>query len=333
MRVNRLLGILIFVASILLAWGWMEYDGFVNKSLNLPEEGVNYILHPGMTVRSLAEDLQQRGMLEKPMLLRFIARWQGQASKLKAGEYYLPTGTTPPKLLEILSSSQVVQYALTIIEGWTFDQLMAAIRRDPVLAHSLKEVTNDQVMQHLGLDDLHPEGRFYPDTYHFPRGTTDAAFLKRAYKRMESVLEQAWQQRKKQLPLKSPYEALILASIIERETGIPEERGKIAGVFIRRLKRGMLLQTDPTVIYGMGESYNGNIRKRDLTRDTPYNTYLHKGLTPTPIAMPSGAAIRAALNPEEGNSLYFVATGDGGHYFSSTLEEHNKAVRKYQLKR
>ncbi|MEW7999338.1 MAG: endolytic transglycosylase MltG [Candidatus Thiodiazotropha endolucinida] len=333
MRVNRLLGILIFVASILLAWGWMEYDGFVNKSLNLPEEGVNYILHPGMTVRSLAEDLQQRGMLEKPMLLRFIARWQGQASKLKAGEYYLPTGTTPPKLLEILSSSQVVQYALTIIEGWTFDQLMAAIRRDPVLEHSLKEVTNDQVMQHLGLDDLHPEGRFYPDTYHFPRGTTDAAFLKRAYKRMESVLEQAWQQRKKQLPLNSPYEALILASIIERETGIPEERGKIAGVFTRRLKRGMLLQTDPTVIYGMGESYNGNIRKRDLTRDTPYNTYLHKGLTPTPIAMPSGAAIRAALNPEEGNSLYFVATGDGGHYFSSTLEEHNKAVRKYQLKR
>ncbi|MEW8313450.1 MAG: endolytic transglycosylase MltG [Candidatus Thiodiazotropha endolucinida] len=333
MRVNRLLGILIFVASILLAWGWMEHDGFVNKSLNLPEEGVNYILHPGMTVRSLAEDLQQRGMLEKPILLRFIARWQGQASKLKAGEYYLPAGTTPPKLLEILSSSQVVQYALTIIEGWTFDQLMAAIRRDPVLEHSLKEVTNDQVMQHLGLDDLHPEGRFYPDTYHFPRGTTDAAFLKRAYKRMESVLEQAWQQRKKQLPLKSPYEALILASIIERETGIPEERGKIAGVFIRRLKRGMLLQTDPTVIYGMGESYNGNIRKRDLTRDTPYNTYLHKGLTPTPIAMPSGAAIRAALNPEEGNSLYFVATGDGGHYFSSTLEEHNKAVRKYQLKR
>ncbi|MCG7877566.1 MAG: endolytic transglycosylase MltG [Candidatus Thiodiazotropha taylori] len=333
MRVNRLLGILIFVASILLAWGWMEYDGFVNKSLNLPEEGVNYILHPGMTVRSLAEDLQQRGMLEKPILLRFIARWQGQASKLKAGEYYLPAGTTPPKLLEILSSSQVVQYALTIIEGWTFDQLMAAIRRDPVLEHSLKEVTNDQVMQHLGLDDLHPEGRFYPNTYHFPRGTTDAAFLKRAYKRMESVMEQAWQQRKKQLPLKSPYEALILASIIERETGIPEERGKIAGVFIRRLKRGMLLQTDPTVIYGMGESYNGNIRKRDLTRDTPYNTYLHKGLTPTPIAMPSGAAIRAALNPEEGNSLYFVATGDGGHYFSSTLEEHNKAVRKYQLKR
>jgi UPF0755 protein len=330
---NRLLGILIFVVSILLAWGWMEYEGFINRSLNIPEEGVNYILHPGMTVRSLAQDLKQRGILDKPVLLRFVARWQGQASKLKAGEYYLPTGTTPPQLLEILSSSQVVQYPLTIVEGWTFDQMMAAVRRDPVLEHSLMGVANDQVMRHLGLGDLHPEGRFYPDTYHFPRGTTDAAFLKRAYKRMESVLEEAWQQRQKELPLKNPYEVLILASIIERETGIPEERGKIAGVFTRRLKRGMLLQTDPTVIYGMGERYDGNIRKRDLTRDTPYNTYLHKGLTPTPIAMPSGAAIQAALNPQEGNSLYFVATGDGGHYFSSTLEEHNKAVRKYQLKR
>jgi UPF0755 protein len=330
---NRLLGILIFVVSILFAWGWMEYEGFINKSLNIPEEGVNYILHPGMTVRSLAQDLKQRGMLDKPLLLRLVARWQGQANKLKAGEYYLPAGTTPPKLLEILSSSEVVQYALTIIEGWTFEQMMAAIRRHPVLEHSLKDVANDQVMQHLDMSDMHPEGRFYPDTYHFPRGTTDVAFLKRAYKRMETVLEKAWQQRKEKLPLKSPYEALILASIIERETGIPQERGKIAGVFIRRLERGMLLQTDPTVIYGMGERYDGNIRKRDLVHDTPYNTYLHKGLTPTPIAMPSGAAIHAALNPEEGDSLYFVATGDGGHYFSSTLEEHNKAVRKYQLKR
>jgi UPF0755 protein len=330
---NRLLGILIFVISILLAWGWMEYEGFINKSLNIPEEGVNYILRPGMTVRSLAQDLKQRDILDKPVLLRFVARWQGQASKLKAGEYHLPAGTTPAKLLEILSSSQVIQYALTIVEGWTFDQMMAAVRGDPVLEHSLKGVANDQVMQHLGLGERHPEGRFYPDTYHFPRGTTDVAFLKRAHKRMESVLQEAWQQRKKELPLKSPYEALILASIIERETGIPEERGKIAGVFTRRLERGMLLQTDPTVIYGMGERYDGNIRKRDLTRDTPYNTYLHKGLTPTPIAMPSGAAIQAALNPQEGSSLYFVATGDGGHYFSSTLEEHNKAVRKYQLKR
>ncbi|MEW8328690.1 MAG: endolytic transglycosylase MltG [gamma proteobacterium symbiont of Ctena orbiculata] len=333
MRINRLLGTLIFVVSILLAWGWMEYEGFIDKRLVIPEEGVNYVLQPGMTVRSLAADLQQRGMLEKPLLLRFLARWQGQASKLKAGEYFLPADTTPPKLLEILSSSQVVQYALTVIEGWTFEQMMAAVRSDPILEQTMEGIANDQVMQHLGFGDQHPEGLFYPDTYHFPRGTTDAAFLKRAYKRMESVLEQAWRQRQKELPLKSPYEALILASIIERETGLPEERGKIAGVFTRRLERGMLLQTDPTVIYGMGERFDGNIRKRDLTRDTPYNTYLRKGLTPTPIAMPSGAAIQAALHPEDGKTLYFVATGDGGHHFSSTLEEHNKAVRKYQLKR
>jgi UPF0755 protein len=272
-------------------------------------------------------------MLEKPFMLRFLARLRGLASKLKAGEYFLPAGTTPPKLLEILSSSHVVQYALTIIEGWTFEQLMAAVRSNPVLEPSLKEITNDQVMKQLGFGDMHPEGWFFPDTYHFPRGTTDLAFLKRAYMRMESFLDQAWQQRDKDLPLNTPYEALILASIIERETGMPEERGKIAGVFIRRLKRGMLLQTDPTVIYGMGERFDGNIRKRDLSRDTPYNTYLHKGLPPTPIAMPSGAAIHAALNPQQGKSLYFVATGDGGHHFSSTLEEHNRAVRKYQLKR
>jgi UPF0755 protein len=330
---NRLLGILIFVISILLAWGWMEYEGFINRSLTLPEEGINYTLHPGMTVRSLAADLQHRGMLDKPLLLRAVARLQGSASKLKAGEYFLPAGTTPPKLLEILSSSQVVQYSLTIIEGWTFKQMMAAVRDNPVLGQTLREVPNDQVMHHLGLADLHPEGRFYPDTYHFPRGTTDSAFLKRAYKRMEGVLQQAWQQRKEGLPLNSPYEALILASIIERETGLAEERGRIAGVFTRRLQRGMLLQTDPTVIYGMGERYDGNIRKRDLIRDTPYNTYRRKGLTPTPIAMPSAASIHAALNPEAGKFLYFVATGDGGHYFSSSLEEHNKAVRKYQLKK
>ncbi len=330
---NRLLGILIFVVSILLAWGWMEYDKFIESPLHLPETGVNYTLQQGMTVRSLAQDLQQRGMLEKPFMLRFLARLRGLASKLKAGEYFLPAGTTPPKLLEILSSSHVVQYALTIIEGWTFEQLMAAVRSNPVLEPSLKEITNDQVMKQLGFGDMHPEGWFFPDTYHFPRGTTDLAFLKRAYMRMESFLDQAWQQRDKDLPLNTPYEALILASIIERETGMPEERGKIAGVFIRRLKRGMLLQTDPTVIYGMGERFDGNIRKRDLSRDTPYNTYLHKGLPPTPIAMPSGAAIHAALNPQQGKSLYFVATGDGGHHFSSTLEEHNRAVRKYQLKR
>jgi UPF0755 protein len=207
------------------------------------------------------------------------------------------------------------------------------VRRHKALKQTLEGLEDGQIMARIGLTGIHPEGRFYPDTYHFPRGATDAEFLLRAYRRMQAVLQAAWEKRDEQLPLKSPDEALILASIIERETGVSEERGKIAGVFIRRLRKGMRLQTDPTVIYGLGAAYDGNIKRRDLLRDTPYNTYLHSGLTPTPIAMPGRAAIEAALHPAAGNALYFVATGDGGHIFSATLEEHNRAVRKYQIKR
>jgi UPF0755 protein len=330
---NRLLGILVFVASILLAWGWMQYDDFVNTPLNLPQEGIDYDLKPGTTIRGVAGELQASGVINKPLLLRIVARLSGQASRLKAGEYHLPQAITPPQLLEILTSARVVQHALTIIEGWTFKQLLDAVRRDETLTQPLQGVDDDGVMAALGLEGVDPEGRFYPDTYLFPKGTTDKEFLLRAYRRMDEVLQAAWEKRDQNLPLSSPYEALILASIIEKETGIPSERGKIAGVFVRRLHKGMRLQTDPTVIYGMGETYDGNIRRRDLAADTPYNTYIHKGLTPTPIAMPSGAAIEAALHPEPGKALYFVATGDGGHHFSDTLEAHNKAVRKYQLKR
>ena len=330
---NRLLGILIFVSSLLLAWGWMEYDDFVKTPLILPETGLTYDLKPGTTIRRVASDLVAQGVLNKPTLLRLVARWNGQASRLKAGEYHLPPRITPPQLLEILTSARVVQHTMTIIEGWTFNQLIAAVRRQDALKQTLEGVENDQIMARLGLDGVHPEGRFYPDTYHFPKGTTDKEFLLRAYHRMETFLQVAWEKRDKDLPLHSPDEALILASIIEKETAIPSERGKIAGVFVRRLKKGMRLQTDPTVIYGMGEAFDGNIRRRDLMTDTPYNTYMHKGLVPTPIALPSGAAIEAALHPEDGDALYFVATGDGGHHFSATLEAHNQAVRKYQLKR
>ncbi|MGD8909650.1 MAG: endolytic transglycosylase MltG [Chromatiales bacterium] len=330
---NRLLGIAIFTASILFAWGWMEYDEFVNTPLALPETGKIYDLKPGTNIREVARELSAQGLLNKPVLLYLWARWSGQASQLKAGEYHLPPGITPPQLLDILTSSRVVQHALTIIEGWTFKQLMAAVRRHQALTQTLAGVEEQEVMSRLGLEAMHPEGWFYPDTYHFPKGTTDAEFLRRAHQRMTTFLQTAWEKRDKDLPLDSPYQALILASIIEKETGVPSERSKIAGVFIRRLRKGMRLQTDPTVIYGMGERYDGNIRRRDLVTDTPYNTYVHKGLTPTPIAMPSGMAIEAALHPEDGTALYFVATGDGGHHFSNTLEAHNEAVRKYQLKR
>ena len=330
---NRIIGTLLFAASLLLAWGWMAYDDFIKTPLNLPEQGLVYELKSGATIRSVAADLKTRGVLNKPLLLRLLARWTGQASRLKAGEYRLAAGSTPPQLLELLTSNRVIQHGMTIIEGWSFKQMMAAVRREPSLIQTLEGLDDEALMARLGLEGVHPEGRFFPDTYHYPKGTSDAEFLLRAYQRMHAFLQTAWEKRQEGLPLKTPYEALILASIIEKETGIPSERARIAGVFIRRLNKGMRLQTDPTVIYGMGDAYDGNIRRRDLTTDTPYNTYVRKGLTPTPIAMPSGEAIEAALHPEPGEALYFVATGDGGHHFSATLEEHNQAVRKYQLKR
>jgi UPF0755 protein len=330
---SRFIGILIFALSIILTWGWMQYDHFINNPLNLPDEGITYHLKQGSSLRQLASSLAQQKIIEHEFMLKLLARQTRQDNRLKAGEYHIPAGTTPTQLLHILTSGKVVQHPITLVEGWTFNQMLAAIKRHPFLKQSLEVDNQKEVMQLIGYPEQHPEGRFYPDTYHFPRGSTDLDFLKRAFHKMEKFIASEWEKRAEDLPLKTPYEALILASIVEKETGLAAERAKISGVFIRRLKRGMKLQTDPTVIYGMGDSYQGNIRRKDLTTDTPYNTYVHRGLPPTPIAMPSGAAIRAALHPEDGDELYFVATGDGGHYFSATLEEHNRAVRKYQLKK
>jgi UPF0755 protein len=230
-----------------------------------------------------------------------------------------------------LVNGEVVQHSLTIIEGWTFQQLLQAVRSHPMLTQTLADADPQAVMEALAEPGTHPEGWFYPDTYRFPRGTSDVEFLRRAYRVMQQRLAAEWEKRAEGLPLKSPYEALVLASLIERETAVAAERTRIAGVFVRRLRKGMRLQTDPTVIYGMGDAYEGRIRWRDLRTDTPYNTYTRHGLPPTPIAMPSGAAINAALNPADGKELYFVSRGDGSHHFSATLEEHNAAVRCYQL--
>jgi UPF0755 protein len=227
----------------------------------------------------------------------------------------------------------VISYSFTLVEGWTFQQVLEAVREQEALQGTFENLTAEAIMERLGHPGEHPEGRFLADTYHFPRGTTDLALLQRAYGAMQEFLQQEWDRRAADLPFKTPYEALILASIVEKETAVAEERPQIAGVFIRRLRKGMKLQTDPTVIYGMGERFDGNIRRRDLSENTPYNTYVHRGLTPTPISMPGRDAIRAVLHPADGKSLYFVAKGDGSHYFSATLQEHNKAVRKYQLKR
>jgi UPF0755 protein len=327
------LGILILGASLAVGWVWIDYREFKQKPLTIPDGGLVYELPSGGSAASLARDLHARGVLDNVVYLRLLARLDEKARSLQAGEYRIEPGTTPAQLLELLSRGQVIQYPLTLVEGWTFPQILYALHGSDKLEHLLTDLPSDRIMARLGRPGLHPEGRFLPDTYHFPRGASDLQVLQRALEAMDRLLEAEWAARDTGLPLESAEDALILASIVEKETGLASERPLIAGVFVRRLRKGMLLQSDPTVIYGLGESFDGDLRRADLQRDTPYNTYVHQGLPPTPIAMPGPDAIHAVLHPQAGNSLYFVATGDGGHHFSASLAEHNRAVRKYQLKR
>lgn len=330
---NRLLGILVLSVALGAGWFWLAYQQFLEQPLSLSPEGMVYQVKPGTSLKQLAHDLSAQGLIEQPDFLSWYARYTGQANKIKAGEYRLAPGLTPPALLDLLVSGKTTRYQLTLVEGWNFQQVRTAVAGDPVLIKTLEGLADGEVMARLGHAGEHPEGRFFPDTYQFPRGTTDLSLLRRAYQRMEKVLAEEWQQREKGLPLENAYQALILASVIEKETGAPEERAQIAGVFMRRLRKGMRLQTDPTVIYGLGDGFDGNLRRRDLKQDTPYNSYTRKGLPPTPICMPGREAIHAALHPAPGDALYFVAKGDGTHQFSATLQQHNAAVRKHQLKR
>lgn len=309
----------------------LDFSRFVNAPLILDEEGMRYEVPAGTSLRAVAADLYSKGVLSKPLYWRLLARVQDRAHRIKSGEYLLEPGLTPVGLLDLLVSGRTIQYSLTLVEGWSFEQVMAAVAEHPQLVQTLDSNEGEAVMAALGAPEAHPEGWFYPDTYLFPRGTTDLEFLRRAYGLMQQRLIQEWDARSQGLPFENPYEALIMASIVEKETAVPDERSLIAAVFIGRLKRGMRLQTDPTVIYGMGDRYKGNIRKSDLLRDTPYNTYTREGLPPTPIAMPGGDSIHAVMHPAETNALYFVAMGDGRHYFSETYEEHKQAVIDYQL--
>ena len=315
------------------AW-WFWHD--MQAQLDLPirinaTTSTTYTIKPGMNLRNIGEDLTQRGILRHPYYFMLEGRLQGSDSRIKAGEYLLSPETTQRQLLAQFVAGKVAQYSLSLIEGWTYKKIMNAISGNEKLVQTLPNVDGKNVMAALGYPEVHPEGRFFPDTYHFPSGMTDIEFLHRAYKEMEHILLEEWQRRDDGLPYKTPDEALIMASIIEKETAVAEERKAIAGVFVRRLQKGMKLQTDPTVVYAMGDDYQGNIRRKDLKIDSPYNTYFYAGLPPTPIALPGLEAIRAALHPEAGDSLYFVAKGDGSHYFSKTLKEHNRAVAKYQL--
>ncbi|AHL74848.1 aminodeoxychorismate lyase [Stutzerimonas stutzeri] len=287
----------------------------------------------GDTPSGLFQRLERDGTLNGSFWLRLYWRLNLSGQTLHSGEYQLRPEMTARDMIGLWQRGEVVQHSLTIVEGWNFRQVRAALEMLPTIQQTLRGLSDAEIMVRLGQAGLHPEGRFFPDTYRFTRGVTDVELLQRAFSHLETVLAEEWAQRGEGLPYQDAYQALIMASIIEKETGVPSERGEIAGVFVRRLERGMLLQTDPTVIYGMGERYRGRITRNDLRRPTPYNTYTNSGLPPTPIAMVGREAIHAALHPAEGKSLYFVARGDGSHVFSDSLDEHNRAVREYQLKR
>lgn len=321
----------VIIAASVAAWGYYTLRSALDQPLQV-ELVQNLDVPSGSSPARILAQLEQQGVLHSSAWLRRYWQWQKPDAVLQVGEYVMEPGMTANDLLHRLASGSVLQRSVTLVEGWTFKQVREQLSRAERLQQTLEpDWSMEQVMEALGLEGIHAEGQFFPDTYQYTFGMSDRDILLRAYQRMQRVLEEAWESRADDLPISSAYEALILASIIERETGVPHERGEIAGVFTRRLQIGMRLQTDPTVIYGMGDEYEGRIRLRHLRQPTPYNTYTIDGLPPTPIAMPGREAIMAAVNPEDGSSLYFVARGDGSHLFSNNLQEHNRAVRRFQI--
>jgi len=328
--------LLLALAAGAAFWLWQGHRGFADMPIGGVAADATVEVVSGDAFPTVLRKLRETGVSHGTDLQwRLLARQTGTASQLKVGEYALDPALTPRELLQRMREGRTLQYRFTIIEGWNIRQLRAALRNATPLQQKTTDLSDAELMAALGHAGQHPEGRFLPETYVYTRSDTDLDVLKRAHAAMEKAVDAAWQARAQDIPLQSAEEALILASIIEKETGIAEERPAIAGVFARRLKIGMPLQTDPTVIYGIGSSYDGNIRRRDLTTDTPYNTYTRRGLTPTPIAMPGVDALKAAVNPADGSALYFVAVGDGSgrHIFSTTLAEHNAAVARYLVTR
>lgn len=322
--------LLALAAAGLAWWLWQDYQRFAETPLDFGSQELLLLIERGDSFRNVLKRLRSLGITAGHDLY-----WEALAfdlevtSRLKVGEYSVNHGTTPTRLLRKLEQGLVVQHRFTLVEGWSFAQVREALAAETALTHSLEGLGADEVMARLGEPGMHPEGLFLPETYLYTRGVEDTALLRRAREAMRRTLDEVWATRQEGLPISTPYEALILASLIEKETGVPHERDEIAGVFVRRMRLGMRLQTDPTIIYGMGASYTGRIRRVDLQTDTPYNTYTRDGLTPTPIAMPGRAALQAAVNPKSGDTLYFVSKGDGSHYFSRNLAEHNRAVNRY----
>lgn len=324
--IKKLIGMGLLVLMALVGWvAWFAYQPLV-----LPTTPYELTVEPGTSLNRLAVQLNDAELLDEAMRFRILGRALGYAGRLQAGRYTLDQPISPLELLRKIVRGDVTKAAILFVEGWNIREVRQELARNPHLEHQLTDMTDADLLAAIGAEEKHPEGLFFPDTYFFNPDSPDIEVLRRAYKLQQEKLYSAWEIRTGGLPYKTPYEALIMASIIEKETGAPEERPLIAAVFINRLNKGMRLQTDPTVIYGLGAKFDGNLRKADLQRDTPYNTYTRAGLPPTPIAMPGEESIRAALNPAESRALYFVSRGDGTHVFSSTLDEHNRAVNKYQ---
>ncbi|MEY3808673.1 MAG: endolytic transglycosylase MltG [Pseudomonadota bacterium] len=332
---NKIIRFILLILSFIGGWLSTDYQKAWYQPVIFGETAYLEI-EKGDSLDRITEKLVAQKLNLNPFLFKVIAIQQRAIKKFKTGEYEIKSGLTVPGLLALFVHGKTKQHAITFPEGWSFIEIQHEIERNPDLEHTLSPADFDSVMTKLAGADLSvakPEGLFFPDTYFFEKHTSDLSLLQRAYDKMQRVLQQEWLNKAEGLPFKTPYDVLILASIVEKETAAVAERPLIAGVFIRRLEQNMLLQTDPTVIYGMGNSYHGNIKSNDLTTATPYNTYVISGLPPTPIAMPGRAAIYAALHPESGNNIYFVARGDGTHVFSATLKEHNLAVDNFQRKK
>jgi len=306
---------------------WFVNYGFTDLAIGKP---LQFSLKHGSSLRSAARQMQAAGVLRSPRQFELLVRVYGESNRIQAGNYEIGGAITPVALLRKITSGDHGQDRVTFVEGWTLGQMRAALDSHAAIRHDTRGVVESEIVKRLGIPHASAEGLFFPDTYYFTNGTSDAAILQRAYRTMQAQLDSSWKSRASGLPLENPYQALILASIVEKETGQPGERPMIAAVFVNRLRFGMRLQTDPTVIYGLGAQFDGDLRKRDLLADGPYNTYTREGLPPTPIAMPGADALAAALNPAPSKALYFVARGDGTSYFSATLAEHERAVTKYQ---
>jgi len=322
--------VLLAAAAIVLL-AVVTTNRFLDTPATISEDGVSFEISAGTSFAGVSENLARLEIIDNPRLFRWYARITGDANAIKAGHYRLNAAETPRAILRKFVAGEVELFSFTIVEGWNFRELLTAMAASEHIESSISYEDWPRVLEEFGDDSGHPEGLFLPETYRFPRGTRDVEVLKQAHALMQQVLRDEWPQRSKNLPISSSYEALILASIIEKETARADERAQISGVFTRRLQKRMRLQTDPTVIYGIGPDFNGNITRTDLRTDTPYNTYTRHGLPPTPIAMPGQASIHAALNPADGTALYFVATGigDGSHKFSATKAEHDAAVTAY----